>query len=147
MKMREALKNKEDYEVYHELDAKTSYISLEVNEVPKFVKIFQMTYQDYCEMIEDNPSLHWILEDDKGNSIGYSQIRIDKNIMIIEDFFIVKEKRRKGYGTKFFCFLEQRAKEEGVTEVEAVILSKRAKEFWEKQGFRRDFCFTFIKKI
>jgi len=147
MKIRKALKTKGDYEVYYELDAKTSYIDLGKKDPPKFLQILCMNYKEYCEMLDENSNAHWILEDEEENPIGYAQIEINGEKMKIKDFFILRKKRRCGYGTGFFSLLEKKAKQEGVSIIEIVILSEGARCFWVKLGFKKDFIKYFIKEI
>lgn len=145
MKIRNAESNRQDYEVYHELDAKTSYLNEE--HIPRFVSMFSLTYEEYCEIVEEEPDWHWILVNDIEQPIGYSQIYINKGVMEIKDFFITKVNRREGNGTQFYYLLEKMAKEEGVTEIRIIVISDLARNFWENVGFEKEFGKRFIKYV
>lgn len=144
MKIRQARERHEDYEVYHELDT-TSYIN--ADKISIFVKIFSINYKDYCRMVRYEPNSHWILEDEFGNSIGYSRFYFCEHIVHIEDFFIIKQYRRKGYGSQFFALIEKELKNKGAKRIEIVIISKIASEFWEKLGFKKECGKYFYKSI
>ena len=145
MKIRKARKSKKDYEVYHQLDAYTSYLGF--MEIPKFVKIFSISYKEYCEMLRLEPKQHWILEDDVNKPIGYAKFYIENDITYIDDFFILKECRRNYYGSNFFAFIEKRVKSKGSKRIEIMVISKEAREFWEKLGFKKEFGKYFYKDL
>lgn len=144
MKIRQARERHEDYEVYHELDT-TSYIN--ADKISIFVKIFSISYKDYCEMLRLEPKQHWILEDDFNNPVGYAKFDIYKDIAYIDDFFILKEYRRNYYGSNFFISIEKRVKSKGSKRIEIMVISKEAIKFWKKLGFKKEFGKYFYKDL
>jgi ribosomal protein S18 acetylase RimI-like enzyme len=81
---------------------------------------------------------YWALVD--GRKVGFASFAVDEadNAARIEDFYVVPEERRKGYGAALVQELYKHLDKRGVVLIELHVRrdNPNALAFWEAQGFR-----------
>ena len=71
---------------------------------------------------------------DEKNVYGYALINFKKDPLYLRQFFIKRNMRRKGIGTKAFKLLREKLENKNI-EIEVLWWNKRAITFWKNLGF------------
>ena len=106
--------------------------------------------KDFENCINDNPFLEgWFFEED-GNAAGYGMIaksfstEYGRECVWIEDIYLKPEYRKKGYGSKFFDFIDKRYPD-ALKRLEAEPDNRDAVSFYKKCGYEV-MAYTEFKK-
>lgn len=86
---------------------------------------------------DEGKFIFWAIVD--GSPIGFAMLHIyeDGKYAFIHDFYIIPEKRQKGYGTSFIEWLRRHLEDRGIERIDLHVGLENltAMNFWRKQGF------------
>lgn len=95
-------------------------------------------FQERFPFGDDSLSLFWGIVD--GRRIGFVAFSLNhtEHSAMIEDFYVVPEARRRGFGTELVNTLSVKLDQLGIELVELTVRrdTPQALAFWEAQGFR-----------
>ncbi|HCL56547.1 MAG TPA: hypothetical protein DHW82_06005 [Spirochaetia bacterium] len=126
---------------YSEKEELKGFLNLYWTEIDEEFQAFQNYLDSYTELLfsKKEKSLHWILR--KNVKIGFVfyyfyNINIKKKGLHLAEFFLIKEFRKKGFGTKVLKIIEN--SHENISEIKLEVLksNQTAFSFWEQNGFR-----------